>query len=278
MHESLEQEEIWLERLKKELTERMVTTANAHKSERYMDPTRVKVMIDPLDGTSAYAKGNYTVVTILIAILVDHVPVFGVIAQPFGEETKTENNGGECSSPNPNGDGDMRQKALYGGTLLGGVFHLGGEELERSKVYRSRTSTTPPLTKQALKQRRAIISKSKAGGVVAECIASLSCRDLLHPEPLYITGAGYKTLALLLGKKEETLWFFPKPGTSLWDVAAADALLRATGGKLTDSLNRDLDYSKSRDEGSNEDGIVACCDEELHKTCMQLYVEEEWKD
>jgi 3'-phosphoadenosine 5'-phosphosulfate (PAPS) 3'-phosphatase len=269
------------------------------KDKIFVDPSRVSVFVDPLDGTSAYAKGQYKFVTILIAIMVDNVPVFGVICKPFGDED------GLTSFS------DTDHSAMYGGTLLGGVFCVGGGELERSRVHNANaaavatavavandTCTVKAKTngdkdstncngttkiengdsKEHLKRRRAIISKSKAGGVVQECIQSLSSKNLLHPEPLYITGAGYKTLVLLLGQKEETLWFFPKPGTSLWDVAAADALLRATGGRLTDSLNQDLDYSKSRTEASNDNGIVACCDSELHATCMELYESEKWKD
>ena len=244
-----------------------------------VDPSRVSVFVDPLDGTSAYAKGKYEYVTILIAIMVDNIPVFGVIGKPFGQEGLSTY-------------GDTKHSALYGGTLLGGVFYVGGGELERSRVHNSTVADAAKSDEndstcenggskkgdEQWKQRRAIISKSKAGGVVQACVQSLSSKNLLHPEPLFITGAGYKTLVLMLGQNEETLWFFPKPGTSLWDVAAADALLRATGGKMTDGLNQDLDYSKSWEEADNDDGIVACCDEELHVTCMELYETEKWKD
>ena len=232
----------------------------------------------------------------LDATVLERIKVFGVICKPFGDED------GLTSF------GDTDHSAMYGGTLLGGIVCVGGGELERSRVYNANKATAVAKdagavkaktngdknstndndngngngttkiengdSKDHLKRRRAIISKSKAGGVVQECIQSLSSKSLLNPQPLYITGAGYKTLVLLLGQKEETLWFFPKPGTSLWDVAAADALLRATGGRLTDSLNQDLDYSKSRTEASNDNGIVACCDSELHATCMELYESE----
>ena len=54
-----------------------------------MDVKRVSIFIDPLDGTSSYVKGYYEAVTILLAIIVDNVPVFGVIGKPFAMGTMT---------------------------------------------------------------------------------------------------------------------------------------------------------------------------------------------
>jgi 3'-phosphoadenosine 5'-phosphosulfate (PAPS) 3'-phosphatase len=301
---------------------------------------RVSVFVDPLDGTSSYAKGHYEAVTILVAIIVDNQPVFGVIVKPFGVGTNLHRFGNtECS-------------VLYGGTLVGGAFVLGGEELERSRSWRGTTknwvgmeegsgstsggsnclrpvgepdckrqkqriqeengmhghggsgggggpsptsvcnsmvndndgasivkdgvSSLPPLP--TLSKRRAIISKSRRGGVVQKCIESLSSRNLIHHQPLFITGAGYKTMKLVLGEDDETLWFFPKPGTSLWDVAAADALLRVMGGRISDKYGRDLNYGKGRLEADNLDGIIACSDSRLHTLCLELYKKEQWED
>jgi 3'-phosphoadenosine 5'-phosphosulfate (PAPS) 3'-phosphatase len=125
---------------------------------------------------------------------------------------------------------------------------------------------------------RAIISKSRAGGMVQKCIDSLSSKNLLHAEPLYITGAGYKTMKLVIGQNNEGLWFFPKPGTFLWDVAAADALLRVMGGRISDRFGKDLDYHKDRMDAENLNGIIACSDENLHCKCVELYLNENWDE
>jgi len=160
--------------------------------------------------------------------------------------------------------------------------------LNRSDLTKANTATTnSDSNSQNNNQRRAIISKSRSGGVVKKCIDSLSSKDLLHPTPMFVTGAGYKTMKLVLGEENEALWFFPRPGTSLWDVAAADALLRAMGGRITDKFGKDLDYGRCVDvakvkgshprlEAENEDGIIACCDLELHAKCLQLYKDENW--
>ena len=300
-----------------------------------METKRVSIFVDPLDGTSSYAKGYYEAVTILVAIIVDNAPVFGVIVKPFGEGTQLHCfKNTDCS-------------VLYGGTLIGGAFVMGAEELDRSRIWRKKEcqkegrerlgalgnvdadckrqkliqdkGNSPdggpsPTSAMALNldvkanassnltssannlcaepngagkendpilsscKRRAIISKSRAGGVVQKCIESLSSLDLIHRQPLYITGAGYKTMKLLLGEEDEALWFFPKPGTSLWDVAAADALLRVMGGRISDKFGRDLDYGKGRLEADNLDGIIACSDSILHAKCIELYKKEKWED
>ena len=380
-----------------------------------IDHERVSVFIDPLDGTSSYAKGYYEAVTILVAIIVDNIPVFGVIVKPFQEGTHLP-----CFE-------QTGSSVIYGGTLIQGAFVMGKYvpnssagvgsagsvgsagvgsrrsdsefgnvvELERSRLWRehgsklyqqqeqmiSTTRTTATTDNGVLKNSnkaprmvsyteedigmaneekehirilndphlkryrkvsprivtgfprstscpsssspildkhkrsdstssiasspnlptihtdanvnanaptnhgnvqppllRAIISKSKGGGVVQNCIDSLSTKNLIHSQPLYITGAGYKTMKLVLGEENEGLWFFPKPGTSLWDVAAADALLRVMGGRISDKFGNDLDYRKGRLEADNLDGIIACCDERLHRTCLDLYNEEKWDE
>lgn len=381
---------------------------NLHSINTIEDSKKVAVIVDPLDGTSAYAKGNYEAVTILVAIIVENIPVFGVICKPFrvGTDIPSFDHSG-CS-------------VIYGGTLLNGAFvmtgleeydeksqpqeleqqqehyyPLGRMELIRSKLHKQEqllqdehedgsqpqqqqhsdsssidnykayrrqmkrpsptciaegassssdghtsassllsndasitimpltqnnhqrmdssssipsppitTVNSPPLSEQkslndsltssilntpTISENsesiyddppllRAIISKSKGGGVVQQCIDSLASKQLIHSDPLYITGAGYKTMKLVLGEQNEGLWFFPKPGTSLWDVAAADALLRVMGGRITDGFGKNLDYSKGRLEADNKDGIIACCDEKLHQICLELYEKESWGD
>jgi len=248
--------------------------------------SRISAFVDPLDGTSCYAKGQYEAVTILVAIVLDNEPVFGVICKPFGQAGSSSFIDSGCF-------------VVYGGSLFGGVFVGGGGEIEISRSFHSNENHRhnrgvvevvddgvhdeifdhlPEGHRTGNNERRAIISKSRSGGVVRQCIDSLSSRGLLHGEPLHVAGAGYKSLLLLLRSKDETLWFFPKPGTSLWDVAAADALLRVVGGRVSDKFGKDMDYSKSRKEADNLDGVVACNDRALHEKCIQLFWEEEWDD
>ena len=222
------------------------------KLEEYqVDASRVCVFIDPLDGTKGYACGDYDPVSILIAIILDEKPCFGVICKPFGHH------GGRSSIL------DTGFFAIYGGTLLGAAYFAGGS---RCHYLKSQNAELP----------RAVISSSRSRGVVQDFVTYLGSKEMIHPEPMMVSGAGEKSLRILLRSDNEGLWFFPKPGTSLWDVAASDALLRATGGKLTDKNGKDLDYSKSRTNAENLDGVVACYDEALHSECIRLFLEGEW--
>ena len=244
-----------------------------------VDCSRVCVFVDPLDGTSSYAKGEYDAVTILIAIILDNVPIFGVIGKPFVNHNDKKDDSCEPWR-------DTGCSIIYGGSLIQGVYYLGGGELKRSvewkakQVQRRKQEETFPHSGDEMdgqrRKRRAIISKSKMIGCVGRCIESLSSKDLIHSEPIYISGAGMKTMKLVIGSNDESLWFFPKPGTSLWDVAAADALLRVMGGKISDGCGNDLDYSKGRLEGENMQGIIACIDSSLHATCLELCHDENW--
>ena len=125
---------------------------------------------------------------------------------------------------------------------------------------------------------RAVISGSRSKGVVHEFCVFLGEKGLIHKEPMMIAGAGEKSLRLILQTNNEALWFFPKSGTSLWDVAAPDAMLRSLGGKLTDKFGNEMDYSKSREEAENMEGVVACIDSDLHAKCIDLFKQGDWAE
>ena len=231
-----------------------------------VDSDRVSVFIDPLDATNSYAKGVHDPVSILVAIILDQKPCFGVIGKPFGYQGQTSVLDTGCM-------------AVYGGTLLGGAYIAGGCAINSRKKANSKTET--PLPNHSKRDHenlpRAVISKSRSKGIVQDFVTYLGERGMLHPEPLLVSGAGEKSLRIITGFRNEGLWFYPKDGTSLWDVAASDALLRATGGRLTDKYGNDMDYSKSRKQAGNKNGVVACYDKVLHSECIRLYLEGSWE-
>jgi 3'-phosphoadenosine 5'-phosphosulfate (PAPS) 3'-phosphatase len=279
------------------------------QQEYQVDPHRVSVFIDPLDGTKAYAKGDYQPVSILIAIILDRTPCFGVICKPFGYPGQTSVLDTNCV-------------VIYGGTLVGGAYTAGGSSchlhqpssLSPSSSYPSsypwsttfpttHTSNGNPFHDHALDSSsptitttssisssscntppstqhlpRAVISSGRSKGIVQDFVTHLGNKGMIDPTPLLVTGAGEKSLRIILRSQNEGLWFFPKPGTSLWDVAASDALLRATGGRLTDKNGNDLDYTKSRTDAENHNGIVACFDQQLHAECIRLFLEQSWQE
>lgn len=217
-----------------------------------VDTNRVSIFIDPLDATNSYAKGDHDPVSILVAIILDQTPCFGVIGKPFGYPDQTLVL-------------DTGSMVVYGGTLLGGAYIAGGDAIQRQK-------DNPDVLP------RAVISQSRSKGIVQDFVSQLGETGIIHPEPLLVSGAGEKSLRIITGFQNEGLWFFPKGGTSLWDVAASDALLRATGGRLTDKFGNDMDYSKSRTEAENKDGVIACYDESLHAECIRLFRDGSWEE
>lgn len=225
------------------------------KEKVMVDPSRVTVIIDPLDGTKSYAKGDYDAVSILIAINLDDKPHFGVICKPFGYDGLDPILDTKCA-------------AVYGGPLIGGAFNAGGSSLA---IVPSDESSDPEDLP------RAVISSSRSAGVVEDVCKHLGLIGVIHPEPMHISGAGEKSLRLILRHHNEGLWFFPKGGTSLWDIAASDALLRSLGGKVTDKYGRDLDYTKSRAEAENLDGIIACSDGKIHAKVIRVFQEGDWE-
>ena len=52
------------------------------------------------------------------------------------------------------------------------------------------------------------------------------------------------------------IYLFPSVGTKKWDTCAGEALVHATGGKLTDILGRQLVYSGQADNIMNSEGII----------------------
>eukprot|EP00545_Synedropsis_sp_CCMP1620_P012141 CAMPEP_0119026498 /NCGR_PEP_ID=MMETSP1176-20130426/35564_1 /TAXON_ID=265551 /ORGANISM="Synedropsis recta cf, Strain CCMP1620" /LENGTH=370 /DNA_ID=CAMNT_0006982223 /DNA_START=63 /DNA_END=1175 /DNA_ORIENTATION=+ len=225
-------------------------TASSDLAEHIVDASRVRVYVDPLDGTKSYANGEYDAVTVLIAIILDNAPYFGVITKPFGYK------GHSCLL-------NTKCVALYGGDLLQGVYFAGVQEA---------------LSVKHSKLPRAVISSSRSEGIVKDFVDHLATEQILHPEPLKVSGAGEKSLRLIVGSEDEALWFFPKPGTSRWDVAASDALLRPLGGRLTNKYGQELDYSKSREDAENTEGLIACNSVALHEECIRLYQEGNWDE
>uniref|UniRef100_A0A7S1VQY0 3'(2'),5'-bisphosphate nucleotidase 1 n=1 Tax=Grammatophora oceanica TaxID=210454 RepID=A0A7S1VQY0_9STRA len=240
--------------------------ASAPSNAHVVDASRVSVFIDPLDGTKSYAKGDYDTVTILVAIILDNVPYFGVITKPF-----------RYKSHDPVVFDGLTGICVYGGLLLGGVYVAGKQgqcEIQPPLLEEQPQEGSTRSLRRALP--RAVISSSRSGGIVQEFVHHLADQGIINPSTIHVSGAGEKSLRLLLGVDGESLWFFPRPGTARWDVAASDAMLRVFGGKVTDKYGADLDYTINREEAENKNGIIASNDGTILKACVDAFQQEEW--
>jgi 3'(2'), 5'-bisphosphate nucleotidase len=234
-------DEVLMKNVADEVHKRMITSKNIDETHYIVETSRISVFVDPLDGTNQYAKGNYDSVSILIGITLDDTPIFGIICKPFGQKIG-ENNKNKVPF------------VLYGGSLLSGVFIYGSGDQK--------------LQRQNISSPRAVISSSRNVGVVSECVSILHRQGKIEQNPIIVSGAGEKSLRLLIGNENEVLWPFPRPGTSLWDIAAADALLSAIGGKVTDGKGKKIDYSSKRIGTENIDGIIASSSSTIHDACV----------
>jgi 3'-phosphoadenosine 5'-phosphosulfate (PAPS) 3'-phosphatase len=233
-----------------------------------VDAKRVSIFVDPLDGTKSYTRGEYDCVSILIGVVLDNEPVFGVVGKPFGYTGYTPILDSECVT-------------IFGGPLLKGVYVAGAGTITATPAFHNNNSdsngSSNNLHNDPADLPKAVISGSRSQGVVHDFCVYLGSKGLINPQPMLISGAGEKSLRLILQHSNEALWFFPKAGTSLWDVAASDALLRALGGKLTDKYGNHMNYAKTRTEAENVDGVIACIDPQLHAECIRIFEQEEWQ-
>ena len=77
-------------------------------------------------------------------------------------------------------------------------------------------------------------------------------------------GCGYKMLLILEGKVDT--YIFPSKRSFKWDTCAGEALIRASGGTLTDIHGKDIDYACYADDNHElRSGFVVTLDEELHQ-------------
>lgn len=195
---------------------------------------QVCVFVDPLDATAEFTRGELKHVTTLIGISVNGRPVAGVIHAPF-EGVDMATNQATIASPYVFG--------LIGVGCFGSLLHSGDcEKLRNSEDW------TICTTKSRRSER---LSKAL---------------EILNPaKTIRVGGAGYKGLLLL--QKQVHLYIHPMAGLKKWDTCAVDALIKASGGKVTDCYGKDIVYGKAGNH-TITNGLLAAWDPELHKNAL----------
>ena len=116
----------------------------------------------------------------------------------------------------------------------------------------SLTKAVEPHTSKTTDSVRVIVSRSHPGDVTK--VAEESFKDSGQKvEPIKAAGAGYKVLQVVEGRAD---LYLHTTTIKKWDICAGDAILKATGGRMTTRKGEEIDYSF---EGTpkNLDGIVA---------------------
>jgi len=86
-------------------------------------------------------------------------------------------------------------------------------------------------------------------------------KNINPSEIIRVGGTGYKSLLVAQGKADV---FISMAGTSKWDICAAEAIIRSTGGELTDLNGNRVNYN-SKEPVANKNGVVASRLIDAHK-------------
>ncbi|KRZ93231.1 3'(2'),5'-bisphosphate nucleotidase 1, partial [Trichinella sp. T8] len=174
------------------------------------------VWIDPLDGTYEFAHGLLSHATIMIGISLSAKPVAGVIHQPFVSDVDTLDDVGRT------------------------VWAVKSVD----RIFGDIQVKPPPNDK------RIVVTTRSHGNPNLENIL-----EILQPtEVIRVGGAGHKVLMLIEG--EAHAYVFPGSGTKKWDTCAAECILSAAGGRMTDLCGNEIDYSNDVNV-NNLQGILA---------------------
>lgn len=188
------------------------------------------VFVDPVDGTREFVEGRLDAVQCLIGVSCRGRAVAGAIGLPFPEGTR----------------GVAQPSVVWGiappGAASGVRGTFGGvRDSKRVSVRLSPMTTEGCVCVTGDSKNESLAAARAAVGAAAEVM---------------IGGAGNKILAVADGRADVAIMHF---GTSLWDTCAPEAVLRASGGKVTDLFGAPLVHSADRPCGGllNDLGVLA---------------------
>lgn len=175
-------------------------------------------MVDPLDGTKEFVKGNGEF-TVNIALMVDNIPLFGVIYVPY------------------------KRRIYFSDPLLGGFRHIDvaadpSAEYDYDAIFEGAEKL--PLKRNEDASWVVAVSRSHKNADTARRIDEFGRR---HKECIIVEqGSSYKLCLLAEGSVD----FYPRTSpTNEWDTAAGEAIIRASGGVMrTLSDGTALRYNK----------------------------------
>ncbi|MEP3049713.1 MAG: 3'(2'),5'-bisphosphate nucleotidase CysQ [Roseibium sp.] len=155
-------------------------------------------LVDPLDGTKEFLKKNGEF-TVNIALVVDGVPVFGVVSAPAKDEI------------------------FWGGSLISGASSVGTAFTAR--ITDGGLSDVEPISvrKPPKEGLSVLASRSHLSEETSALIEQLKVAERVS------VGSSLKLCWLAAGRAD----FYPRLAPTMqWDIAAGDAVVRAAGGKV----------------------------------------------
>uniref|UniRef100_A0A0R3RZ49 3'(2'),5'-bisphosphate nucleotidase 1 n=1 Tax=Elaeophora elaphi TaxID=1147741 RepID=A0A0R3RZ49_9BILA len=101
-------------------------------------------------------------------------------------------------------------------------------------------------------QRYAVTTRSHSTPQIRDTINIMKEKNLIV-DTEFVGGAGFKVLKCLEGA---AAYVFPSPGCKKWDTCAPEAIITASGGKLTDISGNDIYYDEDT-QIANSGGVLA---------------------
>jgi 3'(2'), 5'-bisphosphate nucleotidase len=173
-------------------------------------------LVDPLDGTKEFISRNGEF-TVNVALIQDGVPVAGVVHAPALD-----------------------------------AYWLGGTADDGARIARYAETDAPPsdIAARDVPDDGAIVVASRRHGDPAEMAKFLGGRNIADTRN---AGSSIKFCLIAAGKAD----IYPRFGRTMeWDTGAGHAVLRAAGGRVTDTADAPLSYGKA-DFANPEAGFVA---------------------
>ena len=215
-----------------------------------VEASRVVVYVDPLDGTNEFASGHFELVTTLLGLAVDGVPVAGIIGQPFyGLERASPSSAAESAALSA-----APGRVVFGGPGAG-VHGLDAVDADTASlkplVVGLNRGVRDPRIEPAMEQVEAAVRAQGWPGV----------------ELSRGSASGWHCLQLL--ERRHGLYLHLREGTKKWDTAPGEALLvGAMGGRLTDVAGRSYVYDGMAEKHKNLAGLIASLSVETHEMAV----------
>lgn len=172
------------------------------------------VWVDPLDGTSEFAKGFVDHVTVLIGVAWRDQAIGGIIHQPFWQQPAAAEAAAATTTTTPPAPPG---RTIWGLRGLG----VGGFTAAQPPPPSAAAAGCGPADDLIVTTTR-----SHSNEMVREALEALRPREVLR-----VGGAGFKVLQLLEGRAHA--YVFASAGCKKWDTCAPEAVLEAHGGRLT---------------------------------------------
>ena len=177
-------------------------------------------LVDPLDGTKEFVKKNGEF-TVNIALVVDGVPVFGVVSAPAKNEIFW--------------GGRLDPDAASAGTAFSATIKDGALAKVRPISVR-----TPPSDGLSV-----LASRSHLSEETSAMISRMNVSERVS------VGSSLKLCWLASGRAD----FYPRLAPTMqWDIAAGDAIVRAAGGKVV-CADTHTDFVYRVPDGATKDDL-----------------------